>query len=69
MYVFSVLQYLQGVTGDHQSTLGCLRVESKLNAENILYICEGHHASVIIDEGSLHVGTTPSSSLMKAYSM
>ncbi|WAR27954.1 PATS1-like protein [Mya arenaria] len=48
-------QYLQKVAKINQADLGCVKVESTLNTGNILYICEGHHASVKIDEGFVNV--------------
>ncbi|KAH3812974.1 hypothetical protein DPMN_141417, partial [Dreissena polymorpha] len=44
-------QVLQAVSKENLAQTGCMQVESKLNTENVLFICEGHEASVRMEEG------------------
>ena len=40
---------------NHYEETGLIRTVSKYNDANILYLCEGHSASLKVEEGVTHV--------------
>ena len=54
-----LLQILADVLENHYEETGMIRTVSKFNEENILYLCDGHYASMRVEEGltKVHVYT------------
>ena len=46
---------LSAVLEQHYEETGMIRTVSKFNEENILYLCDGHYASLRVEEGLTQV--------------